>query len=415
MLWYPELDRPRLRPVEAIPAEHRDEPLIVLRDPAGLAAEGVAVPLPVYALLTLMDGRRTVAEIAAAFRAHFGVAVPPERLNQIVLQLDEARLLDTEHFRRHRQARLDAYRGAPARPLSRAVDGLPTEPAPFREMMNRHFMQPGGPGRLPAPGSRPEVKVLVAPHIDFARGGANYGWSYQSLGDGPSPETVVILGTSHAPCAFPFAATRQHFETPLGVVECERAFLDALQGRVAFDLCAEELLHASEHSVEFQVLMLKHVFPEAPGLRIVPLLCGALRGDAAAGGAVSPEFEAAVDALVATIAAWPRRVTVIAGADLAHVGPHFGDEEEVSEAMLAAVRAQDLEALRLAAAGDARGFVQSFEATGNARRVCSVACLYTALRCLPALGVERGRLLNYVQSVHPSRQLAVTHASLAFP
>ena len=87
----------------------------------------------------------------------------------------------------------------------------------------------------------------------------------------------------------------------------------------------------------------------------------------------------------------------------------------VSEEQMTEVASQDREALDLAAAGDAEGFLASFAPSQNARRVCSVACMYAALRCLPSLGVDRGRVLHYAQSIHPSQMLAVTHASVAFP
>jgi AmmeMemoRadiSam system protein B len=414
MLWYPELDQPRLRPLEAIPAEYQGEVVVALRDPLGLSAEGLAVPLPVFHLLTQMTGRRTVSQIVREFREQFDVEVPEEKLRHIILQLDDARCLESEHFRRHRQARLDAYRSAVARPMS--AGSYPRDPAEFRAMFDSHFTQKGGPGRKPLRGSGPEIRALVAPHIDFQRGGPNYGWAYQALGDGTPPETVVILGTSHAHCRNPFTLTRLPFETPLDPVAVDVDFVDALQAQVSTDLFEEELLHASEHSVEFQVIALRHVFADAPAMRIVPILCGPIHDEAEDGGSPSDgRSEDAIQALTRVIASWPRRVTVIAGADLAHIGPHFGDPEPVSDEHLAEVHRQDQEALRHVAAGDAEGFLRSFDATQNARRVCSVACIHTLLRCLPALGVERGRLLHYMQSTHPSRQLSVTHASLAFP
>jgi AmmeMemoRadiSam system protein B len=125
-------------------------------------------------------------------------------------------------------------------------------------------------------------------------------------------------------------------------------------------------------------------------------------------------FEPALKALIETIAAWPRRVTVIAGADLAHVGPEFGDEDPVSDALLADVHRQDREVLDLIAAGNAEGFLRSFIATQNSRRVCSIACIHTLLRCLPVLGATQGRVLNYIQSTRPNREGTVTHTGLVF-
>ncbi|NUP88269.1 MAG: AmmeMemoRadiSam system protein B [Candidatus Sumerlaeia bacterium] len=416
MFWTPELERPRLRPVEARPVQVHEETMVALSDPLGLAEDGIAVTLPVFFLLTQMNGVNSVEIIAAEFQRQFGEAIPIEKLRQIILQLDQARLFEGETLRRHRDATLAAYRAAPARPMAHAGSGYPREAQAFLESMRAHFLSKGGPGRAPSPGSGPAVRALIAPHIDFDRGGPNYGWSYQALGDGPPPETVVILGTAHAPCGQPFTLTRVSFTTPQGVLPVEAGFIDAVAARAGLDLFDDELLHLREHSVEFQAAALHALFPGAASMRIVPILCGSLHAEIAAGGLrPGSATDRAIRALTDTIASWPRQVTVIAGADLAHMGPHFGDEAPVDEAVLASLHRQDHEAMTLAAAGNADGFLRSFVPTQNARRVCSVACIYTALRCLPALGVSRGRLLNYMQSVHPGGELVVTHASVVFP
>jgi AmmeMemoRadiSam system protein B len=416
VIWYAELERPRLRPVEALPLEHDGEVIVGLRDPMGLGQDGVAVPLPVFFLVTQMSGVASVEQIATAFERQFGVAIPAEKLRQIVLQLDEAHLLESEKFRRHREERLHDYRAAPARPMAHVGAGYPTDPEQLRRLLDSQFTAKGGPGRAPVPGSGPEVKVVIAPHIDFARGGPNYAWAYQALGDGPVPETVVVLGLSHAPIAPPFVLTRQAFDTPLGRVPVDVEFIDALQSRLDIDLFEDELVHVTEHSVEFQVLWLRHLYPDASELRIVPILCGSLPEDAWSAGALAgTAWDRAVSALAETIASWPRHVTIIGGADLSHVGTHFGDPEPATEQRLAEVLRLDHEALRHAADGDADGFLHSFETDGNARRVCSISVIHAALRCLPALGVQRGRLLSHMQSVHAGGEVVVSHAAMAFP
>ena len=67
MIWYPELDRPRLRPIEAIPIEHEGETLIGLHDPSGLAKQGLAVSPPMFFALTLMNGLTTIDQITSAY------------------------------------------------------------------------------------------------------------------------------------------------------------------------------------------------------------------------------------------------------------------------------------------------------------------------------------------------------------
>lgn len=417
MIWYPELDRPVIRALDPIPIEQDGETIFLLRDPLGLVQEGVAVPLPTYLLMTLMSGELTLDEIAQVFKARFGHEVPEGLLQEIILKLDAAHCLETSAFRRHVQECLDAFRALPSRPMAHAGTGYPESADEFRAFFDAQWSCEGGPGTPPVPRSGATVRAIVAPHIDFQRGAVNYAWAYRALAESEPPQTVIALGTAHALSRRPFTGTRLPHDTPLGPLAVDSEFLDDLQSRVDHDLREEEILHLSEHSVEFQAVALRHIFADVEDLRIVPLICGPLNGhrDGCSETRPSDEFERAAGALVETIRSSPRRIAVVAGADLAHVGPNFGDEGLTTEAMMAEVRAQDAEAIRRIEAGDAEGFLQTFAPTANARRVCSVACLYTLLRCLPALGVESGRLLNYTQSVHPSQQLAVTHASLVFP
>src|SRR5207245_10887872 len=73
------------------------------------------------------------------------------------------------------------------------------------------------------------------------------------------------------------------------------------------------------------------------------------------------------DALGETLAASGRRVALIASADLAHVGPRFGDPKPVSPAELVEIGAADRAMLEVVEAGAAGGFFGSV-ARGGGRR-----------------------------------------------
>ncbi|MBI3625073.1 MAG: AmmeMemoRadiSam system protein B, partial [Candidatus Rokubacteria bacterium] len=115
------------------------------------------------------------------------------------------------------------------------------------------------------------------------------------------------------------------------------------------------------------------------------------------------------DALRDTVAASKRRVCLIAAADLAHVGPRFGDPGRVREPELARLEREDRAMLEPVAAVDARAFYESVSRDGDRRRICGLSPIYALLRCLPA---GRGRLLRYAQ--WPDPQGTVTFASLVF-
>jgi MEMO1 family protein len=100
---------------------------------------------------------------------------------------------------------------------------------------------------------------------------------------------------------------------------------------------------------------------------------------------------------------------VIAGADLAHVGPRFGDPWPVGPAERARVEADDRALLAPVAAGDAGAFFAEAARQGDRNRICGLSPIYALLSLLPAGG---GRLLRYGQWPDPGG--TVSYASMAF-
>jgi hypothetical protein len=99
----------------------------------------------------------------------------------------------------------------------------------------------------------------------------------------------------------------------------------------------------------------------------------------------------------------------VAGADLAHVGPRFGDAARVSPAELRRIEREDRAMLEPVARGDAQGFFASIAADGDRRRICGFSPIYALLRCLPGVpGVVR----HYGQ--WPDPEAVVTHTSMVF-
>ena len=72
------------------------------------------------------------------------------------------------------------------------------------------------------------LRGIVSPHIDFARGGPVYTWAYKELVEDSDADTFVILGVAHQYCRNRFALTRKDFETPLGLVRTDRAYVDRI-------------------------------------------------------------------------------------------------------------------------------------------------------------------------------------------
>jgi MEMO1 family protein len=131
--------------------------------------------------------------------------------------------------------------------------------------------------------------------------------------------------------------------------------------------------------------------------------------------AADPEADLRVprflDALQETIEASSRRVCLIAGVDLAHVGPRFGDAEANTPASLAQVERDDRAMLESVVGVDARGFYAGIAADHDARRICGLSPIYTLLRLMPA--AAKGRLVRYTQ--WPDPEGAVTFCAVTYP
>jgi AmmeMemoRadiSam system protein B len=255
----------------------------------------------------------------------------------------------------------------------------------------------------------------VAPHVDLHRGGPTYAWAYRALAEATSPELIVLLGTCHAPMGTPFAVTTKDYDTPFGPLPTDAAFVRELAARYSGDLLADEFAHRAEHSLEFQAVYLRYL--QRSGrlgpVQVVPILGGSPHAEGLAPASPAPTWRVAefLALLAERLAADGRRSCIIAGADLAHVGPQFGDPEPVSSLLLAGVDRADRAMLAVAAGGDADGFYRNVMSDGDRRRICGVAPMYSLLRLLPG---ARGAMLCYTQWADPAGHSAVTFASVAY-
>jgi AmmeMemoRadiSam system protein B len=405
---------PRLRAVEAFPVQHEGQRCIALRDPAGFTDQIAVLPGPLLDMVSLFDGEHPVEGIREILRRRHGEAPSVEQITALVERLDDAGFLDNERFRARRRAIDDAFRQSPVRPSAHAGGAYAGEPAALREQIAGFFAHAERPGAAAArPGRQAgTLSALIAPHIDFHRGGPTYGSAYQEVLDRSDADLYVILGTCHAGMSDPFTITLKPYDTPLGPAAVDRDFYEAVARRAGQDLLASEPAHRAEHSIEFQAVMLQSLLGGRRPFTILPVLASYLHEAVWAG--TEPEADPRVprflDALRETVAASSRRVCLVAGVDLAHVGPRFGDPDPNTEASLAIVEREDRVMLESVVAGDARGFFGQVAADRDARRICGLSPIYSLLRLLPE---GPGRLIEYRQWPDPDG--AVTFCAVSFP
>jgi len=413
-------DKPRLRPVDAFPVEQDGKTLIYLKDPLHLAAPLGVSPVG-YFILSHFDGRHSLVDIQEAYCKRFGTLLFTEELNTLIEALDRHYYLQSERFHRYWNEVILAFRRLPTRSAAHAGAVYPADPVRLHKQLEEYFSPPRGPGMPVLDQAKPAPRAIVAPHIDFHRGGPAYAWAYKALAESEGADLYVLLGTSHCSGQMPYILTRKDFETPLGIVETDREFVDRLQSQCGADCFADEYLHRGEHSLEFQVVFLKYVAqwrsaatgrPERP-FKIAPILVSSFHGMMMDG--TLPEKTAAVESFLAAlrlaVQRQPRRVCFVAGVDLAHVGRQFGDLEPITQEFLRWVESEDRKLVDRLAALDAPGFFREIAKDQDRRRICGFSPLYSLIHLLDG---AQGKELKYGQAFTPETGSAVTFTSMIF-
>ncbi|MBF0528284.1 MAG: AmmeMemoRadiSam system protein B [Deltaproteobacteria bacterium] len=408
---------PKIRPVEVFPVRDNQQEAVVLRDPERLAPEVIWLSPAVMAILPLFDGTNDLRDIQSAiFRAH-GQIIDLEKILALVKVLDEKLFLEGETFDSFMIKELETFALAKVRPAILAGQAYAAEPDALLRQMDEYYHHPSGPGQTLAAEVHEPPRGLIAPHIDFSRGGPCYAWAYRQTPPHQPPDVAVILGTAHTRTKNLLALCRKDFATPWGPARCQPDLAGELVDRLGSNIMADEYVHKSEHSVEFQTVWLMGRFSRSEEMTFLPLLCGSFHELIIQG--LTPEdcapYEEAILVLKEALAKWAgagKRVMVVASADLSHVGPQFGDQELVSGLVASEIEACDSALLDNVVKGDFRSLYRQVMINRDRTRVCGLASIYTLLRLLDG---PQGELLKYDQWVDPSGQGLVSYAGLVFP
>jgi len=339
---------PRLRPVEAFVVRSKGREMVALHDPMRYSEEIVLVSAEAMLILSAFDGTRDVRQVQEELMRQTGQLLPTAEIDAMLAKLDEAHLLDNENFAAFLAGQVAKYAALADRPALLAGQAYPKEAEEIRKTLDGYFLEaaklpddalhagaaaarivlPAGFERESPADEGGAVRGLIAPHIDPRRGGACIAKAYAKARNDPA-DLYVIFGTAHGECDAPYALTRKNYATPLGVAETDRALVDSLVSTLGPEPLADEFVHKTEHSIEFQVLFLQHALA-GKAFRILPILCGSLHPAVIAG--MSPDLADMRVArfhftLASELAKGRGKICFIAGADFSHIGMRFGDRQ----------------------------------------------------------------------------------------
>lgn len=407
------MDFPKLRNINIFPVQMSGQTFLCLQDPQSISEKTFFLPLPLYFILSLFDGKHSLLDIQTEYMRRFGEFLYTEKLQEIIQQLDESLFLEGERFQEVLKEKEEKFKNSPFREPAFSGKSYEARPEKLKIQLEGYFNSEDSPEAISDNSEEMGLKGVVSPHIDFHRGGNCYAFSHREIKKRNPHSCFIIFGVSHAPMKQFYSLTRKDFITPLGSLNVDKELVDFIQSRCPYDLFEDEVIHRSEHSIEFQSVFLRYIYPEPMNITIVPILCGSFHEAILRG--ISPQellpVRQFIEALKESVSSMKREVCYIASADLSHIGLQFGDSEGIREERLKVLERVDLEMLEYVEKLDGEGFYSYIQREQDRRRVCGFPAIYTMLKVIEA---NKGRLLRYCQAYTRETQSVVTFASLAF-
>ncbi len=401
--------RPRLRYLDVFPLPKKDGRLVFgLRDPQQISPHVLCIPREVAFILQFFDGTHTLEEACAEFKGKVNQEFPRDHLAQVIQMLDQSYFLMNENFQSHFTSLVESFQRAEVREAFHAGNGYSKDAVALQETLANFFAEPKGPGYPNGAVGKRDIQGLVVPHIDLRIGGQTYAWAYKELAETQRPDIAVILGTGHNGLKNLFSLTRKPFSTPLGNLRVDSEFVESLISLYPHDLFADEFAHRTEHTIEFQVLFLQQLFGNA--IPIVPILCSFAHWMVSQ-GETADMIRQFAEALKLAIGRSGRRVCLIASADLAHVGPRYGDREGFEGERLERIKQADLEMLAYTEKVDGEGFLNYISEEKDKRRICGLSPIYILLK---AIGAKKGQVLSHSHGEMDGSGSVCSYASVIF-
>ncbi|MEW5901918.1 MAG: AmmeMemoRadiSam system protein B, partial [Acidobacteriota bacterium] len=197
-------------------------------------------------------------------------------------------------------------------------------------------------------------------------------------------------------------------ETPLGRVETDKEAVRELRQAGGKAVSAHDISHRREHSLEFQLVFLQHLF--GASFTLVPILCGSF-GDHLEKVSRPSEIPQVADFL-AVLRAWreadQERTLIVAGVDFSHIGPKFGHRERAT-ALLLEAKKHDQALIAALTGGDVAAFWAESRRVRDRYNVCGFSALASLLEALPPV---KGQLLGYEFWREEPTQSAVSYAAI---
>jgi AmmeMemoRadiSam system protein B len=390
--------------LDFLPSPVPDRPGLVIRDPYQYSDATLIIPPGLVACLEFLDGQHSSLDLREYLVRGTGQLDVGEIEQHLLEALSTAGFLEDENFEHLKAAAERAFAESPLRQPAHAGSGYPDEKSELIRTFNEYLP--------PHPPPTGRVLAIAAPHVSPFGGVESYRAAYSALSPADAERTFVILGTSHYGAPDRLGLTRKPFVTPYGETIPDLALINEIEAKSPGAATMEDYVHSIEHSIEFQVVFLQHLY--GPNIRIVPILCGSYANSIYRGGA--PESNDHVNRMLGTLgeiaAREGDRLLWVLGIDMAHMGRRYGDSFSAAadHGEMAEVSQRDRARIDRMESADSRGFWDLVQENHDDLKWCGSAPIYTFLKAVPQ---ARGRLLHY-QQWNIDDQSVVSFAGMSF-
>jgi len=246
-----------------MPSPIDDRPGLLIRDSYGFSDVTLIIPPPVVPCLTCFDGEQTELDLRSRLVEITGQLEVGEFQAHLIQSLSSAGFLVDDVYEQLRAARQREFAEASVRQPAHAGSAYPDDRTEVRGVLNEYLS-----GAKPYEAA--DVIGIAAPHVSPFGGWKTYRNAFGLLSERYRDRTFIVLGTSHYGEPNRFGITRKPFVTPYGQSRADLSIIDELAEEPA--AVVEDYCHAVEHSIEFRVLFLQHLF--GADINVVPVLCG---------------------------------------------------------------------------------------------------------------------------------------------
>ncbi len=388
-----------------MPSPDPDRPGLYIRDPYHYSDATLLVPPPLVQALECFDGQQTAADLRAELVRITGEIQVGELEQHLFDSLSEAGFLENDRYRELKAQREKEFAAEPVREPAFAGAAYPENQARLSKLLT---------SRVGVASGTPDTVAIAAPHASPDGGWDSYRAAYRALPplDELNDRTFIILGTSHYGAPDRFGLTRKQFVTPFGAARTETRLVDELEAAAPQAIRMEDYCHAVEHSIEFQVVFLQHLY--GPNLRILPILCGPFVKSIYEGGLPEENEHVArfLDALGNMASRESRNLFWVLGVDMAHMGVRYGDHLRATANVgeMLAIKDRDHGRIDQINAGDIRAYWSLVQDGHDDMKWCGSSPFYTFMKAMPQ---ARGELLHY-QHWQIDPQSVVSFAGMRF-